>query len=63
MEIPVFHSKIMVFLFQIWGFWSFETLTMADQNLILVKIEPNGIAFFTINRPKSLNSLTKAMKR
>lgn len=31
------------------------------ENLILVNREPNGIAFVTINRPKSLNSLTRPM--
>ncbi|KAF5737066.1 enoyl-CoA hydratase mitochondrial-like [Tripterygium wilfordii] len=31
------------------------------ENLILVTREPNGIASVTINRPKSLNSLTQAM--
>ncbi|KAL3505620.1 hypothetical protein ACH5RR_031002 [Cinchona calisaya] len=30
-------------------------------NLILVNREPNGVAFVTINRPKSLNSLTRQM--
>ncbi|EXC24969.1 3-hydroxybutyryl-CoA dehydratase [Morus notabilis] len=33
----------------------------SPENLILVDVEPNGIASITINRPKSLNSLTKAM--
>lgn len=33
----------------------------SPENLILVNREPTGIAFVTINRPKSLNSLTKAM--
>ncbi|KAK9992085.1 hypothetical protein SO802_027070 [Lithocarpus litseifolius] len=32
-----------------------------SEKLILVKREPNGIAYVTINRPKSLNSLTKSM--
>lgn len=31
------------------------------ENLILVNREPDGVAFVTINRPKSLNSLTKPM--
>ncbi|KAI9194017.1 hypothetical protein LWI28_002350 [Acer negundo] len=31
------------------------------ENLILVNREPNGIAYVTINRPRSLNSLTKSM--
>ncbi|TXG71578.1 hypothetical protein EZV62_000157 [Acer yangbiense] len=31
------------------------------ENLILVTREPNGIAYVTINRPRSLNSLTKSM--
>lgn len=31
------------------------------EELILVNREPDGIAYVTINRPKSLNSLTKAM--
>ncbi|CAK9145665.1 unnamed protein product [Ilex paraguariensis] len=34
---------------------------MADLSLILVNREPAGIATVTINRPKSLNSLTKQM--
>lgn len=33
----------------------------SPENLILVNREPDGIAFVTINRPKSLNSLTKPM--
>ncbi|KAG6667970.1 probable enoyl-CoA hydratase 1, peroxisomal [Carya illinoinensis] len=33
----------------------------APEKLILVSREPGGIAFVTINRPKSLNSLTKSM--
>jgi 1,4-dihydroxy-2-naphthoyl-CoA synthase len=33
------------------------------EKLILVNREPNGIAFVTINRPKALNSLTRAMMR
>ncbi|KAK9933985.1 hypothetical protein M0R45_021153 [Rubus argutus] len=33
----------------------------SPENLILVSREPTGIACVTINRPKSLNSLTKAM--
>ncbi|EXC24966.1 3-hydroxybutyryl-CoA dehydratase [Morus notabilis] len=33
----------------------------SPENLILVDVEPNGIASVTINCPKSLNSLTKAM--
>ncbi|KAG6575117.1 putative enoyl-CoA hydratase 1, peroxisomal, partial [Cucurbita argyrosperma subsp. sororia] len=33
----------------------------SPEKLILVNREPNGIAFVTINRPKSLNSLTRAM--
>lgn len=33
------------------------------EKLILVNREPDGIAFVTINRPKALNSLTKAMMR
>ncbi|KGN47460.1 probable enoyl-CoA hydratase 1, peroxisomal [Cucumis sativus] len=33
----------------------------SSENLILVNRESNGIAFITINRPKSLNSLTKHM--
>lgn len=33
----------------------------SPENFILVNPEPNGVAFVTINRPKSLNSLTKAM--
>ncbi|GAV70842.1 ECH domain-containing protein [Cephalotus follicularis] len=32
-------------------------------NLIMVTREPDGIAFVTINRPNSLNSLTKPMMR
>lgn len=31
------------------------------ESLILVSRDPNGIATVTINRPKSLNSLTRAM--
>lgn len=31
------------------------------ENLILVSRNPNGVAIITINRPKSLNSLTKSM--
>lgn len=31
------------------------------QDLILVTREPGGIAFVTLNRPKSLNSLTRSM--
>lgn len=31
------------------------------ENLVLVDREPSGIALVTINRPKSLNSLTKGM--
>ncbi|KAK2644394.1 hypothetical protein Ddye_019589 [Dipteronia dyeriana] len=42
-----------------------ESKTNMDQskpeNLILVTREPNGIAYVTINRPRSLNSLTKSM--
>ena len=34
-----------------------------SEKLILVKREPDGIAYVTINRPKSLNSLTKSMMR
>ncbi|XP_062108807.1 probable enoyl-CoA hydratase 1, peroxisomal [Humulus lupulus] len=33
----------------------------SPEKLIVVTIESNGIGFVTINRPKSLNSLTKAM--
>ncbi|XP_038876166.1 probable enoyl-CoA hydratase 1, peroxisomal [Benincasa hispida] len=33
----------------------------SPENLILVTRESNGIAFVTINRPKSLNSLTRSM--
>ncbi|KAM0965845.1 hypothetical protein FF1_021796 [Malus domestica] len=33
----------------------------SPENLILVNREPTGIAFVTINRPKSLNSLTRPM--
>ncbi|OIW00149.1 hypothetical protein TanjilG_29139 [Lupinus angustifolius] len=33
----------------------------SPEKLILVNREPNGIAIVTINRPDSLNSLTKAM--
>lgn len=33
------------------------------EKLILVNREPDGIAFVTINRPKALNSLTRAMMR
>ncbi|KAL7178304.1 hypothetical protein ACSBR2_031453 [Camellia fascicularis] len=33
----------------------------STENLILVTRQPDGIAFVTINRPKSLNSLTKPM--
>ncbi|TYK02957.1 putative enoyl-CoA hydratase 1, peroxisomal [Cucumis melo var. makuwa] len=33
----------------------------SPENLILVNRESNGIAFITINRPKSLNSLTRPM--
>ncbi|KAF8392717.1 hypothetical protein HHK36_023066 [Tetracentron sinense] len=33
----------------------------SPENLIQVEREPSGIAFVTINRPKSLNSLTKSM--
>ncbi|KAJ8766442.1 hypothetical protein K2173_022501 [Erythroxylum novogranatense] len=32
-----------------------------DDNLIIVSKEQNGVATITINRPKSLNSLTKSM--
>lgn len=32
-----------------------------SENLILVTRDPKGIAYVTINRPKSLNSLTKSM--
>lgn len=31
------------------------------ENFILVTREPTGVAYVTINRPKSLNSLTKSM--
>ncbi|KAF6143383.1 hypothetical protein GIB67_001327 [Kingdonia uniflora] len=31
------------------------------ETLIQVSLDPKGIAFVTINRPKSLNSLTKSM--
>lgn len=34
---------------------------MSSQKLILVNREPKGIAVVTINRPDSLNSLTRAM--
>lgn len=34
---------------------------MTSEKLILVNREPNGIAVVTINRPGSLNSLTRAM--
>ncbi|GMP76313.1 hypothetical protein CsSME_00033049 [Camellia sinensis var. sinensis] len=33
----------------------------SPENLILVTCQPDGIALVTINRPKSLNSLTKSM--
>ncbi|GAB4843007.1 hypothetical protein Ancab_012983 [Ancistrocladus abbreviatus] len=33
----------------------------SSENLILLNREPNGIAYVTINRPKSLNSLTRSM--
>lgn len=33
----------------------------SPENLILVNREPNGVALVTINRPGSLNSLTRAM--
>ncbi|KAF5778286.1 putative enoyl-CoA hydratase/isomerase, ClpP/crotonase-like domain superfamily [Helianthus annuus] len=33
----------------------------SPENLIVVKKEPDGIAYVTINRPKSLNSLTRPM--
>lgn len=33
----------------------------SPEKLILVDREPSGIAFVTINRPKSLNSLTRSM--
>ncbi|XP_057420864.1 probable enoyl-CoA hydratase 1, peroxisomal [Lotus japonicus] len=33
----------------------------SPENLILVNREPNGVAVVTINRPGSLNSLTRAM--
>ncbi|KAL2338946.1 hypothetical protein Fmac_013392 [Flemingia macrophylla] len=33
----------------------------SPENLILVKREPNGVALVTINRPASLNSLTRSM--
>ncbi|KAJ8573943.1 hypothetical protein K7X08_010454 [Anisodus acutangulus] len=33
----------------------------SHEKLILVTREPNGVAWITINRPKSLNSLTKSM--
>lgn len=33
----------------------------SSEKLILVSREPNGVAYVTINRPKSLNSLTRAM--
>lgn len=32
-----------------------------SENLILVNRDPKGIAYVTINRPKSLNSLTRSM--
>ncbi|KAM7279719.1 hypothetical protein ACFE04_006853 [Oxalis oulophora] len=32
-----------------------------ETNLIMVTQDPDGVAFITINRPKSLNSLTKPM--
>ncbi|KAF7837705.1 putative enoyl-CoA hydratase 1, peroxisomal [Senna tora] len=32
-----------------------------EKNLILVHCEPNGVALVTINRPTSLNSLTRSM--
>ncbi|CAH9055189.1 unnamed protein product [Cuscuta europaea] len=35
----------------------------APEKLIVVNREPNGLAWITINRPKSLNSLTKQMMR
>ncbi|KAJ7955244.1 enoyl-CoA hydratase/isomerase A [Quillaja saponaria] len=35
----------------------------SPEKLILVEREPNGIALVTINRPNSLNSLTKSMMR
>ncbi|GMH28551.1 hypothetical protein Nepgr_030394 [Nepenthes gracilis] len=34
---------------------------MSSENLVLVNREPSGVAYVTINRPKSLNSLTKPM--
>ena len=33
----------------------------SSENLILVNREPNGVAIITINRPGSLNSLTRPM--
>ncbi|KAG9137105.1 hypothetical protein Leryth_011922 [Lithospermum erythrorhizon] len=33
----------------------------SSETLILIKIEEDGIAYITINRPKSLNSLTRPM--
>ncbi|KAJ0725882.1 putative enoyl-CoA hydratase/isomerase, ClpP/crotonase-like domain superfamily [Helianthus annuus] len=33
----------------------------SPENLIVVKKEPDGITYVTINRPKSLNSLTRPM--
>ncbi|KAJ0687652.1 putative enoyl-CoA hydratase/isomerase, ClpP/crotonase-like domain superfamily [Helianthus annuus] len=33
----------------------------SPENLIVVKKDPDGIAYVTINRPKSLNSLTRPM--
>ncbi len=28
-----------------------------DENLVLVEIQDNGIAFITLNRPKAMNAL------
>ncbi|XP_076914268.1 putative enoyl-CoA hydratase 1, peroxisomal [Bidens hawaiensis] len=38
-----------------------KTSTLSPETLILVKKHPDGIADVTINRPKSLNSLTRPM--
>ncbi|KAL5541993.1 hypothetical protein UlMin_009703, partial [Ulmus minor] len=35
----------------------------SPENLILINIQPDGIGFVTINRPKSLNSLTRSMMK
>lgn len=34
---------------------------MSSENSILINHDQNGVAFLTINRPRSLNSLTRSM--